>query len=110
MPAEIVTATCCAQYHADFKVTGSRGDEYTVSFTGMEGAAYCTCKAWEFAPWDNKNCKHIEKVWKEACLWNPQWRDGGENIITPTSYRQDGLQGESCPSCGGPVVAVRIAV
>lgn len=111
MPAEIVNSVFCAQYWATFEVPSSDGrTKYRVTLAGGEGQAHCECKAWEFAPVDGKDCKHIREVWKEACLWNPQWHDGGPNTLQPVETYERKVPGEQCPACGGPVVPVRIAV
>jgi hypothetical protein len=115
VPADIINDWTCGQYFADFAVTGSRGDVYVVRLDGPEGMASCECKAWEFAPIDGKDCKHIRKLWAHACLRNPQWHDGGPNDYTEHDIelrRMDVRANGSppCPACGGPQVLIKIAV
>lgn len=113
MPADIVTMADCASNYGVFKMPGSRGETHTVTLGGSEGGAHCTCKAWQFAAWDDKDCKHVRRLWNGgACLYNPQWKDGTANPeFRPVSYTYDAIiPGEECPACGGPMVAVRRAV
>lgn len=111
MPAEIVVMADCQSNYGVFEVTGSKGNTYTVTFSGSEGAAHCTCPAWKYSG-EEMYCKHIEQVWNGACMFNPQWC-GGHTPVTfkPKSYTYDAVvPGEQCPNCGGPMVAVRRAV
>lgn len=111
MPADIVVMSDCASNYGVFHVKSSDGKNvYVVSFNGSEGPAYCTCKAFEFSG-AKRSCKHIEKIWKEACLFNPQWHDGKESpTIKPVGYNCDMFVTHRTCLCGGPMVAVRRAV
>lgn len=110
MPADIVTLLDCASNYGVFVITGST-DTYTVTFSGSEGPAHCTCKAFKFSG-NDRDCKHIRQVWEQACLYNAQWHDGQANPeLRPVEYTYDAIvPGNKCPACGGPVVAVRRAV
>jgi hypothetical protein len=109
MPAEIITSAFCADYDAIFHVPGSKpGTHWTVQTDGLQ--IYCDCPAYKFAPEANKHCKHADYVFAHACLWNPQWYDGGDRTIRPTHVTTRTLASGSCPRCGGPVIPMRIAV
>jgi len=113
MPAEIVTMTECADFYGVFEVEGSKGAKYRVAFGGGEGPATCTCPAYQYAKGAvyDKTCKHIDRVFKEGCFWHPQWHDPGPRTIAPVeTYSPNEVPGEKCPGCGGPVVAIRVAV
>lgn len=118
MPAQIEPGEFCASYWASYEVPGSKpGTFYRVTLYGAEQRASCTCKAYEFAcrrvAWDdNPTCKHIDYVWKHACMWNCQWHDGNAEVtLKPKAYfSQNVIAEEKCPNCEGPVVAVLIAV
>src|SRR5262245_36826659 len=98
----------CASNYGCFEVEGSKGARYQVTFSGSEGPTHCTCPAFKFAP--DKACKHILRVFNEACLYNPQWHDAKENpTMRPTSYGYERFTGNTC-ACGGPMVSVRRAV
>lgn len=108
MPAEITMMEDCASNYGVFEVQGSTGT-YTVSFSGSEGPAHCTCPAFKYSGTE-QTCKHIKKVWDEACFYNPQWHDANpEPAIRPKDYTYDAFTGGTCV-CGGPLVAVRRAV
>lgn len=113
MSVEIITVGFCPQYFATYSVAGSRGAVYTVSLSGGEGPAFCTCPAYKFS--GQNDCKHISAVWKHACLYNPQWKDAGPNDLGEAGIVLDSLDehrtyDEPCPGCGGNMVPVRIAV
>jgi hypothetical protein len=110
MGYDIVTMEDCASNYGTFKVPGSKGAEYVVTMNGSEGMPHCTCKAYDFAPWDAKDCKHIRQVWEEACLYNPQWRDGKSDPKLRPASTDTPLPDSKCPACGGPTIAVRRAV
>jgi hypothetical protein len=111
MPAQIENALFCADYDATFEVEGSGMEPYTVEWNADEMAgASCTCMAYRFAKGPDKTCKHIDKVFKQGCFWNPQWYEGGTRELRPVEYHGDIIEDEHCPACGGPVIAVRIAV
>lgn len=111
MPAEIIVMADCQSNYGVYKLPGSKGTVYTVSFGGSEGPAHCTCPAYKFSG-EGRHCKHIEKVWNGACMYNPQWCKGHNPIrFKPVEYTYDAVvPDEECPNCGGPVVAVRRAV
>lgn len=107
MSADIVTMEDCASNYGAFKVIGSKGDEYRVSFHGSEGPADCTCEGFRH----RRDCRHIKLVWKQACLYNPQWHDGQENpTLRPFAYTENRFSANKCLSCGGPMVYVKRAV
>jgi SWIM zinc finger len=114
VPAEIITVGFCPQYWSYWKVQGSKDAVYDVTLNGAESMPHCTCKAFEFAPEDGKDCKHIRKVWEHGCLYNPQWKDAG-----PNDYEQHGIKlietdramwPQDCPGCGQQMIAVKVAV
>lgn len=117
MPAEIVTGRFCASWFSDFYVPSSSSQAiYKVSMGGTSHV-HCTCPAFRHfrgAEYD-RTCKHIAEVFAGACLWNEQWRSGPESgeitcwpIEGSCDYQM--VPGESCPTCGGPVCPVKIAV
>jgi hypothetical protein len=111
MPVEIITAEFCATYWGDYDVPGSKpGTSYRVSLLGSEGPAYCPCKAFQHSPPPAKDCKHVRYVWRHACLWNPQWHEPGPGALKPLTLSTRTIENSECPGCGGPTVAVRIAV
>lgn len=115
MSYDIEAAVFCADYLGVFMVPASNGkDKYTVTLSGPEGGAHCDCMAFKYfkGPADERTCKHIKQVWDEACLWNPQWHEGGPDTIDPVAHVDVSrfVPGQSCPECGGPVFPVRIAV
>jgi len=110
MPADIVTMRDCASNYGIFDVKSDSTDEvYIVTFDG-EAGAHCTCKAWLYSA-DN-DCKHVNRTYLKACMYNPQYCDGHENPIKPRgfAYTQGLDSNEPCPNCGGPTVLVRRAV
>lgn len=110
MGYDVVVMEDCASNYGTFEIEGSSGT-YTVTFSGSEGPAHCTCKAWGFAPWNAKDCKHIREAYEKACLYNPQWKDGKADPLRPVEYdTRNVVPGGKCPACGGPTVAVRRAV
>ncbi len=114
MPAEIVTMRDCASNYGIYVVQSDSdpNKKYTVTFSGESGA-HCTCKAWEFSG-NPKNCKHIDRVYTKACMYNPQYHEGkAKPEIFPVGYTYDmGLMEDhsACPACGWPTVLVRRAV
>lgn len=111
MPADIEIMRDCASNYGVFVIKGSTGNVYTVSFSGSESQPSCTCPAFKYAPDDNKNCKHIEAVWKGACMYNPQWCDGHKPVtFKPAEFNYDAFADEPCPACGGRTVYVKRAV
>lgn len=109
MPAEIVTGEFCASYYGTYFVPGSKGETYAVVMSGT--GAHCTCKAFQFSG-ESRSCKHIERVYAEACMWNCQWHDGNAPVMRKPDevHAPHVIPNETCPNCGGPVVPVRIAV
>lgn len=114
MPAEIVPGSFCASYFGSFEVAGSNGDVHHVSTHGGEGPAFCDCPAFRFqrGPTYDRTCKHTKWVWEHGCFWNCQWHEGNAEVtIRPTSIGTGNvIESEHCPNCGGPLVAVLIAV
>lgn len=114
MGLDIEVVGFCADYLGVFYVPGSKkGDLWRVELSGPEGGAHCDCPAFKFSKGEvyDKTCKHIEYVWKNACLYNPQWHDGGPRKIKPNSYVDESrFLSDPCPCCGGPMFPVRIAV
>ena len=114
MGYEIVTGEFCASYYASYTVPGSKPDtEWHVSHDGIL-PPHCDCPAFMYYkgdPWD-RTCKHINYVWNHACMWNCQWHEGNKEITVKPDSIDEGnvIKGSSCPNCGGPVVAVKIAV
>jgi hypothetical protein len=106
----IESAECCATYWGDYDVPGSKpGVRYRVS---LGDSTSCTCPAFEYAPFPGKTCKHIQRVEQEACLWHPQGCERGRTPATlaPRRLTRATVPNSACPLCGGPTVAVRIAV
>lgn len=114
MPADIVTMRDCASNYGVFLVKSDSTDEvYTVTFSGESGA-HCTCKAWLYCG-NPKNCKHIDKVYLNACMYNPQYHEGkADPKFKPVGYSYTegmvGFEHDTCPACSGPTVLVRRAV
>ena len=110
MGYDIETAAFCGDYFAAFDVPGSKGKVYRVTWNGATYGPHCTCPAFKYAPEDNKECKHITLTFREGCFYNPQWYDGGNQTIRPIENFGNIIPQDECPACGGPTVAVRIAV
>lgn len=112
MPAEIIVSAFCADYWSTFEVTSATNpnDTHTVTFDGGEGRPHCTCKAYFYAPEDDKNCKHIEFVFRHGCFWNPQWYEGGDCTLKPVRRPKGMIPHQRCPKCRRGMMAVRIAV
>lgn len=77
MSVSIEIQAWCADYFGTFIVEGSKaGTQYEVTLSGGgDGLPHCTCPAYKYAK--DSDCKHIRKVWAEACLFNLQWKDAG---------------------------------
>lgn len=121
MPAQIVPGEFCASYWSTYEVRGSKGDTYIVTWRGGEEAPSChkkeangdltVCKAWQFKPWDDKQCKHTQQVWASGCFWNCQWFEGNADVkLRGEVHSPHIIAGAACPNCSGPLVAVRISV
>ena len=112
MPAEIVTGSFCASYFARYEIEGSEKYPYHPTLNGAESQPYCPCKSFEFSKLDNRTCKHIDRIHREACLWNEQWHRGNNPVLLRPTEIDDRfvIPGKACPNCDGPVVAVKIAV
>ena len=108
MPVSIEMMPTCASTFADFKCESSDGSKiYMLQTNGPEGQIFCDCPAGKH----NRECKHVKRLWEEACLFNPQWHDGGKAEWKPVGYDfHDFLEGEECPNCKGPMIAVKYAV
>jgi hypothetical protein len=107
MPAEIVTMQDCASNFGIYEVVGSRGSTYVVELGG-ESFATCTCLGFKYSK--NQTCKHLDQVYREACLYNPQCHDAKENPgIRPVRYSCEQFSGATC-ECGGPMVYVKRAI
>lgn len=106
MPAEITTAGFCPDYYSVFEVPSSDGKKvYRVWLDGLSGG--CDCPGFKY----RQECKHMKKVWDEACLYNPQWHDAGPGTLKPVERGDHCDQVmEPCPGCGEKMVPVRIAV
>jgi hypothetical protein len=95
------TRRVCAQNVSyDETVTGSKGDTYHVSF-GTENPGdyaanwHCTCAGFSY----RAKCRHVEEAKGRKC--DAGWQ----------AYAGDpGLDGETCPKCGGPTVVIQVAV
>lgn len=110
MPAEVITSVRCMDYESVFVVVGSTGTQYEVTCEGL--MLHCTCPAFRYfkGPENDRECKHTKFVWRNGCFWNTQWYEGGTKQIRPMRLNGREVPDEKCPHCGGPVVAVRIAV
>jgi hypothetical protein len=105
----IITAECCASFWGDYDIPGSKpGVRYRVS---LGDSPLCTCLAFAYAPFPGKTCKHIRRVEQEACLWHPQGCGLGRTVkLQPRQLTRPTIPDSECPLCGGPTVAIRIAV
>lgn len=112
MPAQVEVMRDCASNYGVYQIKASSGNlYYTVSFSGSEGGAHCTCPAYRYSKELPPHCKHIDRVWNGACMYNPQWCDGHKPVeFKPITFNYDAFADEPCPSCGGPTVYVRRAV
>jgi hypothetical protein len=109
MSISIETAEDCASNYGVFEVEGSNGKVYTVTFTGSEGPAFCSCPAYKFSG-EKMDCKHIKQVYEGACFYNPQWNDGNSHPkYKPEEYSYTQFSEHACPKCGGPSVYVKRA-
>jgi len=103
--------TCASNVYWETKVTGSKGDVYTVHFgrlpegKAMElGASHgwqCECKGYKY----RGTCRHIEQVKAsgDRCGWNAELE-----VALECGYDASGEP--CCPECGGPVRAMRVAI
>lgn len=112
MSYDVVNMEDCASNFASYQVPGS-SSTYTVT---LGGESYVDCrqengeKCKGFA--NRQDCKHIRYVYDHACLYNPQYHDGGPADLKPEyDERQPGFLADGkCPACGGPTVLVKRAV
>lgn len=83
----IYVKTCAKNVSFQREING-----HTVDFNNRRGWS-CDCKGYEF----RKTCRHITQAQAEKCAWNFEleyW---------------EGIE-DKCPSCGGPLEVVRVAV
>ena len=59
---ESITGKPISAPKSEWKVKGSKGNEYTVTFTG--GGYKCTCKGFIFNKEKPKTCSHIKEIIK----------------------------------------------
>lgn len=101
---EVAVWTCETNKHWHIDVKGSKGNVYHVVYGYRSEGPYqygysCSCPAFKF----RGECKHIEFVRGARCGWN------GE--LEPTAVpNYDEESRPVCPKCGGPVVAMKVAV
>jgi hypothetical protein len=98
------TYVCASTQNWSIIIVGTRGDEYTVTFGPAHNSVYqyewgCTCNAGRFG----RKCKHVAEARSRWCGWNAEADPG----LRPDRHGESEL---ACPSCGGPVVAVRVGV
>jgi len=113
---------CTSNERWEREVPGSGGKSYVVRFeeifdrqreARMSTHDYtCTCEQFQrrLKFRDGGYCKHIESVRSERCGWHATY--GGGLDPSPLS-EAEGAAAEAdgcCPSCGGPTIAVRVAV
>jgi len=114
MGYDIVPGEFCGSYYGHYEIKGSRGAVYHVTLGGGEGPAHCTCPSFKFFKGStyDRTCKHIERVHAEACMWNCQWHEGNNPVkLRPVEvYSPNKIHDAKCKNCGGPLVAVRIAI
>jgi len=89
---------CSSNEHWETKVTGSKGNVYTVTFSfqpygPVQHDFECTCPQNKYR---HKECKHIKSVKGKRCGWHQQF-DGGD--VDPKNPK--------CPDCNGEVKAIR---
>ena len=97
----------CASNFAIFEMPSRDGKSTYEVEIGGESYTRCPCRGFHY----RQNCHHLEELWRGACFYNPQWHDGREDPeYTPKSYTHPLVEGERCPACGGPMVAVLRAV
>jgi len=113
MPAQLVPGEFCSSYFATYEVRSQSNalTVYTVSLWGSEAPALCTCPAYQYSG-ERRECKHIDYVFKHACMWNCQWHTGNKPVeLEPKSINTGSVIPDShCPNCNAPLVAVMIAV
>jgi len=117
MPYSIETGSFCESWYAANEIPGSKGRTYRVTINGAEDYPHCTCPAFTYHKngfeddYTHPRCKHIERVFKEACLYNCQWHEGNKEVkLLPIEVHYSPRLAEKCPNCGGDTVPVRIAV
>lgn len=84
--------------------TGSKGEEYIVTFSPYNQSPpnyskwNCTCPGFKY----RGTCKHVKDAMEHRCTW-------GEDAAWGSGHA-DKPEGGVCPECGGPVAVVRVAV
>lgn len=97
----IETRKVCAQnIRFETAIPGSKGDNYKVTFgpenPGDYGANWhCECAGFSY----RARCRHVEVAKGQKCDAGWEAYAGG-----------DGIEGDACPKCGGPVEIIKIAV
>lgn len=94
---------CVCNVRWEKKVTGSKGDTYTVSFGEHVPGPYaanweCSCPGFKYYG----DCKHIRQTKTEKCCW-------GEGAAWGSPERDIPEDGK-CPECGSDIVTVIVAV
>jgi hypothetical protein len=103
--------TCASNVYWETKVTGSKGDVYTVHWgrlpesrameTGAQRGWQCTCQGYKY----RGTCRHIREVEASGarCGWNSV-------LDVSAECAHDGNGEACCPECGGRVRSYRVAV
>ena len=95
---------CPSTQHFHKVVTGSKGDEYEVTYGYQPTGNYqygwsCTCKAFHYHP--EVECKHIKTAELSRCNWNESAYYG--------SSEPKPIDGK-CPNCGQALEIIKVAV
>ena len=111
----------CGTHAAEYRIKSSTNSEleYTVHTFAGEQAMYtvhtvtgeqatCSCPGYKYSP--IQSCKHIRKVYKEACMYTEQNYDDHAIKIKPYSYSLTASISTACPRCGSPCVPVTVAI
>lgn len=106
MGYDIETLWWCPTTFARYAVLSSDGETvYGVTIEGERG--HCTCPGFKH----RESCRHMTRVWDEACLYNPQWHDPGPDTMQPAEFvHASDAVGPDCPGCGRAMIGVRCAV